>query len=219
MFTNILSTALLLALAAASPLRIVPRQAPTAESILLSIAPSSNTCAGAPFPSECATASQAAPYLITAMQTYNIYSAPEIAAILSLIAFETGEFKYNINHYPGRPGQGTRNMQMLTYNLKYANSVPELQPKVTAITGGAAASVLSDTQMNEVLALVTPDQYTWASAAWFVATQCSDSVRSAMQAGGLAGFSAYMTCVGATPTSDRVAYWNKAAAAFGVPSS
>jgi hypothetical protein len=188
----------------------------SAVSMLLEIAPTSNTCAGAPVPSECATATQAAPYLITAVSQYGITSAPEIAALLSLIAFETGDFKYNINHYPGRAGQGTRNMQMPDYNLQYALSIPALVGQVQAITSQTTTTTgLSDSQLNAIRALVLPDQYTWASAAWFYTTKCA-SVRSQVQAGGQAGLNAYLGCVGTTATSDRLAYWTRANTAFGL---
>lgn len=79
------------------------------EAKLECIAPSSNTCAGASFPDECATASQALPNILDSFQTYKITSWGEQAAIVSLMAFESDDFKYNKNHFPapGRPGQGS----------------------------------------------------------------------------------------------------------------
>lgn len=74
---------------------------------LLQIAPSSGTCAGAPYPAECRTAAQAAPVLTSSFQKYGITSAAEKAALISLMAFESGDFKYNKNYYPGTPGQGS----------------------------------------------------------------------------------------------------------------
>lgn len=187
----------------------------SAVSQLLAIAPSSSDCTNAPVASECATATQAAPYLINAMSSYKITSPSEIAAVLSLIAYETDEFKYNINHYPGNPGQGTRNMQMASYNLQYAKSIPELQGPLSSITTGSTTSGLSNDQLNDIRALVLPDQYSWASAAWFLTSQCESS-RPAIQAGGQSGFEAYMACVGTSVTDDRLAYWTKAQAAFGL---
>ncbi|TVY38360.1 hypothetical protein LSUB1_G003892 [Lachnellula subtilissima] len=190
----------------------ISRRGVSAADILLQIAPTSNTCSGAAFPTECATNVQAAPWLIAAMNKYNIIHPAETAAVLALIAFESGDFKYNTNHFPapGRPGQGTRNLQMANYNLMYAKSIPELASKASA----ASASVQSDDQLNEIRALVLPDQYSWASGAWFLTTQCA-SARSAIQAGGDAGFAAYMGCIGTGVTSDRKAYWDRANKAFG----
>ena len=111
MFSKVFQIALLASLACASvlPKNLTPRAAQAADQIL-QIAPKSSTCEGAPAPDECATNVQAAPFLISAMSKYEIYSVPEIAAVLSVIAFESGDFKYNTNHFPapGRPGQGTR---------------------------------------------------------------------------------------------------------------
>jgi hypothetical protein len=189
----------------------------SAASQLLMIAPTSGTCDGAPFPAECETAAQAAPYLISAMSKYSITTLPELAAVLSLIAFETGDFKYDINHYPapGRPGQGTRNMQMPSYNLMYAKSIPALAGPLAAITTASSTDGLSDDQLNAIRALVLPDEYSWASAAWFLTAQCA-SARPAIQAGGQAGFEAYMSCVGTSASSDRLAYWTRANTAMGI---
>jgi hypothetical protein len=201
-------------LAAAVPILQI-REA-TAASIIQQISPASASCAGAPAAGECVTADQAAPYLISAMVNYKLYSPGQIAAVLSLIAFETGDLKYNKNHYPGRPGQGTRNMQMPQYNLLYARSIPELAPMANAITTGSADSLSTD-QLNSLLALVLPDQYSWASAAWFLTSQCNPSVASGLESATDAAYSAYLSCVGTAASSDRMAYWQRAKAAFGLP--
>lgn len=220
MIYTIVQVAFLASLTLAAPLTpptfLSPRGAgDSAVSQLLIIAPTSNTCASAPFADECETAATAAPFLIDSMMAYKIYSPPEIAALLSLIAFETGDFKYEKNHFPGRPGQGTRNLQMPNFNLEYALSIPALASAAKAIAPASTTDGLSDDQLNQILALVLPDQYSWASAAWFLTTKCA-SIRSTLQAGGQAGFEAYMGCVGTTATSDRLAYWTRAQAAFGL---
>lgn len=76
-------------------------------SIVQKIAPKSNACAGGEFPDECATADQATSALIQSFNEYNIVTPGEQSALISLMAFETGDFKYVRNHYPapGRPGQ------------------------------------------------------------------------------------------------------------------
>jgi hypothetical protein len=76
---------------------------------ILHVAPNTTTCADAPANAvgECATAIQAAPALSTAFTKYALTSKAEQAAVLGLIAFESGEFMYNRNHYPGVPGQGS----------------------------------------------------------------------------------------------------------------
>jgi hypothetical protein len=189
----------------------------TAAQAILQIAPTSGSCSAAPAAGECATNEDAANALIPAMQKYGIYSPPEIAALLSLMAYETADFKYNINHFPGRPGQGTRNMQMSNYNLLYAQSIPELASSLSAITTSSSTNGLSDDQLNAIRALVLPDQYSFGSAAWFLTTQCPQT-RTQLQAGGQAGYEAYLSCVGVSATSDRLAYWDRANTAFNLSS-
>jgi hypothetical protein len=214
--TIALFTGLASAIAIPSASFLAPRAgSESAASQLLAIAPTSMTCDGAPFPSECATAEQAAPLLIAAMQTYGITSPPELAALLSVIAFETGDFKYNINHYPGRAGQGTRNMQMANYNLLYAQSISALSSKLNAITTASSTTGLSDDQLDAIRALVLPDEYSWGSAAWYLTSQCAD-VRSQIQTGGHTGYTAYLSCIGTQMTEDRMTYWVRANNAFGI---
>ncbi|KAL8666938.1 MAG: hypothetical protein Q9168_007391 [Polycauliona sp. 1 TL-2023] len=205
--TTTLSLAtLLLAAPAPQPEPTLYKRAPGS---LIAMAPTSTTCAGAKFAAECKTAVQAAPFINASFKTYGITSAGEAAAIISLMAFESADFKYNMNHFPGRPGQGTRNMQMPPFNLEYAKSIPALA------TGLQAAG----TDVVKVLALLTANgEYDFGSAAWFMKTKCSAGVRAGLQKGTTEAWSAYITqCIGTTVTPDRQAGWEKAAKAMGVP--
>ncbi|ELR06776.1 hypothetical protein VC83_04242 [Pseudogymnoascus destructans] len=141
---------------------------PTALAQLLSIAPTSTTCASAPFPLECRTAEQAAPFLISAMAANSVYAPPELAALLALIAFESGDFKYSHTHFPGRPGQGTRNMQMPGFNLAYALSLPGTKDAAAKIAAGRQADALSDAEKDRVLALVEGDEFGWGGWRGFI---------------------------------------------------
>lgn len=190
--------------ACASPLRA--RDSITTQQIL-SIAPTSSTCAGADYPAQCRTADQVAPLISQVFDAYDIVSPGEKAAVLTTIAFETTDFKYNINITPGIPGQGTRNMQSAAFNLLYAQAIPELAPLI-----GAASS-----SPNGVRDLLTGnDLYDFGSAAWFLINQCSEAIRAGLQSQGLAGWEAYVSgCVGSPPTEDRQAYWQRAAQALG----
>ena len=76
----------------------------------MTVAPRSGTCVGAPYPSECRTASQAVDPILKSFETYNIVSGAEMAALISLMAFETADFKYQNNYFPGNPGQGSKLM-------------------------------------------------------------------------------------------------------------
>ncbi|KAH7564056.1 hypothetical protein BM1_01103 [Bipolaris maydis] len=100
---------------------------------------------------ECADASTAATALTKAFNTYNITSKGEQAAIIAYELFESGDFKYNKNHYPGRPGQGTRMMAMPNYVEKYATSVAGADAVSKAKAAGGDAGLVA------VLALVNSD--------------------------------------------------------------
>ncbi|GAM40856.1 hypothetical protein TCE0_041f13532 [Talaromyces pinophilus] len=178
---------------------------------ILAISPKSSTCDNPPAEGECATAEQAAPFISDSFTTYGIDNVAEQAALISLMAFETGDFKYNRNHFPGVAGQGTRNMQSPTFNDKYASSLTELADAYASAEGDVAA----------VLDLLLSDEkYDFGSAAWFLTTQCSESVREALQTGSEEGWEGYVSgCVGTTVTDDRKAYWSRAVEALGVSSS
>ncbi|KAL9600875.1 MAG: hypothetical protein Q9219_002917 [cf. Caloplaca sp. 3 TL-2023] len=111
-------------------------------SALLAVVPKANTCDGSPFPQECKTADEAAPFINRSFRTYGISSPGEAAAVIGIMAFESGDFKYNINHFPGTPGQGTRNMQDPEFNLKYAQSIPGLKVKL-AVAGSDPKAILA----------------------------------------------------------------------------
>lgn len=104
---------------------------------------------------------------------------------------------------------------MANYNLLYAKSIPALSTQLAAITTADSTDGLSDDELNAIRALVLPDEYAWGSAAWFLTTQCA-SARPTLQAGGQAGYEAYMSCVGTSATSDRLAYWSAANTALGI---
>ncbi|KAL3457822.1 hypothetical protein BJX64DRAFT_240672 [Aspergillus heterothallicus] len=176
---------------------------------ILHFAPNSTTCADAPAiaPGECAIAAQAAPALSTAFTKYTLTSKAEQAAVLGLIAFESGEFKYNRNHYPGVPGQGTRNMQSPAFNADYAASIPAIKDQAEAVKNDPDA-VLD--------LLVAVPEYDFGSGAWFLTTQCEQSIRTALQSGSEDGWAGYITsCVGTEANDGRRAYWVKAVEALG----
>ncbi|KAL0938871.1 uncharacterized protein CTRU02_205481 [Colletotrichum truncatum] len=227
-FTNLLPMAAFAGLALASPVKVRNANttpAPSAGSLLtkdviLKVAPKSASCAGVTdFAEECATADEAVKFLPDALDKYNITSPGEIAGVLSLMALETGEFRFERNHFPkpGRPGQGTRNLQMPKYNLIYARSFPELKEKADDIAGCTTdANTLPDDKKNAILDLVLPDQYSWGSAAWFLATQCDAKTREGLKEGTIRGYTLYMDCIGTALDDDREKYWVAAKQALNV---
>ena len=191
----------------AQPLQVITRDAGAivTEAQILAIAPKSGTCAGGN--PECRTASQAAQSINTVFDDYRISSPGEKAALISLMAFESADFQFQRNQVPGRPGQGTRAMLMPEHVTQLAIAIPAIQ--------GALSPVMNDPVevLNEVL---TNDVYDFASAAWFLQTQCSKDIEAGLQTGGLAGWQNYITsCVSTTATSDRQEYYERALKAFG----
>jgi len=171
---------------------------------VLTVAPTAGSCEGAPTAGQCRTAEQATPMILNSFRAYGITSPNEMAAILSTIAFESGDFKYD-RPTNGEPGKGTRNMQSAAFNMKFALSIPGLGEK------------LSSVNPNGILELLTSnDAYSYGSAAWYATTQCGPTVRSGLAGGSLAGWQTYVTgCLHATPSTDRQAYWQRAVKALG----
>ena len=197
----------LVALVAAAPITSSQTSSLSAET-LLQIAPNSASCAGAPKAGECRTASQALAPILQSFGTYQIASLGAQAAVLSTMAFETADFKYQRNYFPGNPGQGTRNMQSAAFNLKYAQSIPVLAPQIPMLQQNGPNGILN--------ALVSNDAWDFGSAAWFLSTQCGPSVLTELGSGGAEGFNAYLACIGTTNTPDRMAYFQRAMTAFGL---
>ncbi|KPM41072.1 hypothetical protein AK830_g5482 [Neonectria ditissima] len=182
-----------------------------ATTIVADIAPGSDACAAAN--KDCRTAAQAAPFIAAAMAKYKVYSVQQMAAVIALMAFESGDFAYKHNVSPGRPGQGTANMQMAAYNLMYAKQLDGVKDAVVDIE---STDGMSDDELNDLLALVTPDEYNFGSGPWFLMTQCDASVREALTKDIDTGFAAYMECIGTSLTDDRTAYLDRAKEAFGL---
>jgi hypothetical protein len=121
----------------------------------------------APAAGKCATSNPATvSALVNSFTKRGITTAEEQVALLSWLAFELSDFEYNKNHYPGTSGQGSCFMMSPTFVKQYVSSIPELAPKAAAVTDPAA-----------ILELVYPDQYSFAAAAWFYSTHCTDAQR------------------------------------------
>lgn len=170
---------------------------------VLAVAPTSGSCESAPAAGQCRTAEQAAPMILNSFRAYGITSPNEMAAILSTIAFESGDFKYD-RPTNGEAGKGTRNMQSAAFNTKFAVSIPGLGEKLPS-------------DPNGILEFLTAnDAYSFGSASWFESTQCGPTIRSGLAGGSLAGWQAYVTgCLHTTPSTDRQAYWQRAVTALG----
>lgn len=71
------------------------------------IAPKSTSCDNAKQKDECATSDVAARAIAASFERYQVTSPAEQAAVIGLMAFESDEFQYSRNHYPGVEGQGS----------------------------------------------------------------------------------------------------------------
>lgn len=185
------------------------------EKQVLAVAPSSNTCSGAQFPDECATASDAVANINKAFAKHGITTPGEAASLLSIMAFESGDFKFNINHFPGRPGQGTKAMLMVNFIVTYAQTFGSTDNIAPGLSESNIDSQ-SDDVKNKVRAVVLDNERSFGAAAWFYNTKCSDEVKKGLRkAASTEAWEAYITqCVGTTVTDDRKAGFIKAAAAL-----
>lgn len=183
---------------------------------LIDIAPDTTTCNGADFPRECVTASAAAPNIASSFELFNIDSFDAQAALVAIMLFESGDFKYKQNHFPapGTPGQGTRNMQSPAFNEKYADWIAA-NGEDENITEESVAQAKAQGP-PQLLDLINTDLWGFASAAWFLSTQCDASIAQALGDAQQASFENYLTtCVGTTVTADRITGWEKVVALRG----
>jgi hypothetical protein len=85
-------------------------------------------------------------------------------SVIALAAYESGQLKSNIAYTSSTPGKRTRTMQSPTFNREYA----------TALYGADKVNAAGD--VTGVLGLAINDQNSFASAAWFMSSQCPNLV-------------------------------------------
>ncbi|KAF2855514.1 hypothetical protein T440DRAFT_485653 [Plenodomus tracheiphilus IPT5] len=170
---------------------------------LVTIEPTTATCDAAPFPKECADAKTAAAALNSSFEKYKITAVGEVAALVAYTLFESGNYKYKQNHYPGRPGQGTRMMAMPNYVKEYATAIAGANAVARAEAAGGDAGLVA------VLALANADdQKSFGSAAWYLTTKCTPEVRAGLVAETVDGWHNFLTqCVGTTAAAERDPAW------------
>ncbi|KAF2681842.1 hypothetical protein K458DRAFT_420224 [Lentithecium fluviatile CBS 122367] len=171
---------------------------------LIAIDSNTATCDGAKFADECATAADAAPAISASFEKYGIETPGEQAALIAIMLFESGSFKYNKNHYSPtgpRPGQGTRNMQGEAYNKQYA---AEVMPTAASSSGDALTAALNKEA-----------DISFGSAAWYLTKaepgKCTQQIRGGLAAATKEGWNAYLTqCVGTPADPARDVSWRAA---------
>lgn len=226
----IIATGLLASAAAAAPSsRIQARETKKftpveAVTVLLKVAPDSKTC-DAKF-TKCRNATEVAIPLAQAMLDYKFNDSPwEMAAIISLTAHESDQFRYKAPADPKQakdfPLKGTSNMQSAMYNLDFAKSLPQISKEVNEIVKDVADyTKLTDLQMSSLLTVLQDDKINFASGAWFLRNKCKDEHRNGIVTGTRKGWVDYISnCVGVKETQDdewkkRETYWVKAVEAL-----
>ncbi|KAJ2003979.1 hypothetical protein GGI04_000656 [Coemansia thaxteri] len=172
---------------------------------------SDGSCASVSTPSECAPNSRAVVAINAAIAKYGVTKRGEIVALVSLMATESADWQYNINHYPGVPGQGTRAMLMYNFVQQYAQSLYPSQV-TQALAGGSSTAA-----MNNVRALVLNDNDSFGSAFWYLTTQAASYHNNAtrLRSGNASDFKNYVVNgVRASWSSDRQATWKAVNAAL-----
>jgi len=186
---------------------------------ILKAAPSTLACpSGA---TACRNANQIATFINKSFAKFGFTTPGEQAALFSLMAFETGNFVFDVNQFPGRPGQGTRNMMQFNFILPYAlqynrAAVLAIRPDLKAQS--TPADVPSDTEKNAIRATVLDDTLSFASAAWFLRTKCPADIAAGLKTASADAFNAYMgpSCVGAGQDPARLAGYQATLAAMEV---
>ncbi|KAJ2090747.1 hypothetical protein IW138_002365 [Coemansia sp. RSA 986] len=160
----------------------------------------------------CATNPQALSSINKAIAKYEVTEKGEIAALIALMAYESGDWLYNYNVYPGRPGQGTRAMLMFNFIVEYAANLHPDSTKQILESGP-----MSDIIMDDVLRLVLNNDDSFGAAFWYLINKAPTyhNNPNKLRVGNLADFQDYVTNgVGATWDDSRKAAWDKTNAAL-----
>ncbi|KAG0125145.1 hypothetical protein HOY82DRAFT_632507 [Tuber indicum] len=172
---------------------------------------------------ECHPAAEAVRGINTAFANHGLTKLGQKAALLGLMALESVDFTFNVNSFPGRPGQGTKAMLSFPHIYHYAFSQPACTAEVLRISNGKFLNVTfsnMDTipimDQKAIRALVLPEKYTYAAASWYLRNKCQASVRERLAEGGFEGFKEYIGgCIFAgNVTSERLAKWCSAVKAL-----
>jgi hypothetical protein len=173
---------------------------------MIEIAPDAEVCNDlGEWSDECATADQAALAFRSVFSKYGLNSLGAQAAVIAWEAFESAEFKYKINHYPGNPGQGTRCMMMPDFVTEYA----------THLYGPSRVAAASTRE--QVLDLANSDhESSFGGGAWFMREKCPDLIEIFNTQPDMAWANFTSVCVGTDRTRKRDDYWFKAKSELGI---
>ena len=133
-----------------------------------------------------------------------------------VVSLNCCKLKFILASHPVRPhiGENYANpprgeRQSPTYNREYATYL-----STTCSNCGIATSALHAAEAQgpaAVLKLVNTDEWSFGSAAWFLATQCDAGVREGLRQGTEEGWEAYLVgCVGTSASEERTEIWRRA---------
>ena len=172
------------------------------------------------FAPNCPDSEAAASALNDAFRAYGLDTLGQIAGLTAYMAYESGDFVYDKNVFPGRPGQGTKCMLMFPHLYNFAISFPELKPQVlnlspdgakttTGVTSSNYEELFDPDTENKIRELVVSgDKYTYKCAAWFVTSYPGATCDKTVLNSGLEGFKETMnTCFYAAINDDRISKW------------
>ncbi|KAJ1977618.1 hypothetical protein H4R35_002223 [Dimargaris xerosporica] len=156
---------------------------------------------------ECRTLDQALGPLNDSFAKYGLKARGQVAAVLSILDFESEGFQFSTNLV--NKGQGTFAQLMYPHIKTYAQSIPELKAKLDEIAQ-TDSSLASDKSMDAVLKLVIVDDYSFASAAWFLAQspECPRDTMKTLESETEDAYKTYLEkCIQTTVTDERIKGW------------
>ncbi|KAJ2812094.1 hypothetical protein GGI24_006728 [Coemansia furcata] len=175
---------------------------------------SANYCAtgggdGAPA-SECATNRDAVIGINAGIKAFGVTRRGEVVASIAWMMFESGGWKFNINHTPGTPGQGTKCMMMWEFISEYAMYLFPDDYKKLMGTFAASPDTATNAVKTSVMNLVLPNNMSFSAAFWFLVTKAPTyhNNDAKLRDGNMADFQDYVTKgIGTTWTAERQKIW------------
>ncbi|KAJ2082786.1 hypothetical protein H4R24_001310 [Coemansia sp. RSA 988] len=161
---------------------------------------------------ECVSNAEALEPINKAIRKFGVIERGEIVATLAWMLKESEGWKYNINHFPGDAGKGTRAIMSWTYVNMYAQQVQSEAYVKTIGSFNSNPETADDTTKNKVMELVLNDDDTFGAGFWFIATQAADfhNSKTQLRDGNLDDYKAYVDKAIETVWDDsRGDWWEK----------
>ncbi|KAJ2850643.1 hypothetical protein IWW36_001754 [Coemansia brasiliensis] len=159
---------------------------------------------------ECALNSAAVSPINKAIRKYKVASRGEIVATLAWMLYESDNWKYNINHFPGNIGQGTRTMMSWNYVSQYAKQLHPNEYEQAVGSSGDDVSSANNSTKTAVIDLVLNNDDSFGAGFWYLTTQAPSfhNNPSKLRDGNMQDFQEYVQSGIVTSwNSDREAIW------------